>query len=167
MELLEQVAKYGFIFGASAAIIAALIGWYSYRTLVRKAAQTFLFMKYTERYEQIMASYPENAVGARLDLSGEPPEASIPLTLAVLKYLNLCSEEFYLWKSGLVEDAVWKIWEEELKRTISSPLYRREWQMLRKEFESYPDFLTYVNRIQSEPGLVRTAEAAKTSSPPS
>ena len=57
MELLERVAKYGFIFGASAAIIAALIGWYSYRTLVRKAAHTFLFMKYTERYEQIMAAY--------------------------------------------------------------------------------------------------------------
>ena len=55
--------------------------------------------------------YPENAVASRLDLDGEPPEASLALTLAALKYLNLCSEEYYLWKKGLVEDEVWKIWE--------------------------------------------------------
>lgn len=160
MEFFEQVAKYGFIFGAGAAIIAALIGWYSYRTLVKNAAQTLLFMKYTERYEQIMSSFPANAVGTRLDLAGEPPDASVPLTLAVLKYLNLCSEEFYLWKKGLIEDAVWKIWEQELKRTIASPLVRREWKTLQKEFDSYPEFLSYVYQIQIAPDQDAKATAS-------
>jgi hypothetical protein len=63
---------------------------------LKKAAHTLLFMKYTERYEQIMSSYPENAVASRLDLDGELPEASLALTLAALKYLNLCSEGILL-----------------------------------------------------------------------
>jgi hypothetical protein len=55
-----------------------------------------------------------------------------------------------VWRKGLVEDAVWKIWEVELKRTISSPLYIREWQKLRKEFESCPEFLSFVEQVQKD-----------------
>jgi len=77
-----------------------------------------VFMKYAERYEQIMSSFPESAFCARFSMSGELPPASPQFTLAVLKYLNLSSEEFYLWKKSYVADDVWKIWEHELMRII-------------------------------------------------
>ncbi len=68
----------------------------------------------------------------------------------MLRYLNLCSEEFYLYKKKYLSSHIWRIWEAELKRTLSSPLVLREWAGLREEFRSYPEFLEYVERAQGE-----------------
>jgi hypothetical protein len=161
MEFTEMVAKFGFIFIALGTIIAAVIGAWSYARFLKRAAHTLLFMKYTERYEQIMSGYPEDAWVTRLDLEGEPPPASQRLSLAVLKYLNLCSEEFYMWKKGFIENGVWKIWEGELRRTIGSPLYRREWKTLAKEFESYSEFRLFVEEVQQAPHCNTTRKSVE------
>ena len=154
MEMLEHIAKVGSIIIAAGtvvgAVITGVIGYLSYVKTFKQAAQMLLFIKYTDRYEKIMASYPTEALSVRLDNHGEPPPASEPLSLAAIKYLNLSSEEFYVWKKGYLGDEVWEIWEEELKRTLRSPLYKREWSKLRKEFETYKEFLDYVEGVQRE-----------------
>jgi hypothetical protein len=109
-----------------------------------------VYLTYTKRYEAIMASFPPEALSARFDLTGSLPEPSNQLTFCVLKYLNLCSEEFYLRRCGYLARAVWSIWEQEMKRTLGSPLVAREWQHLRHEFTSYPDFMVLVDDVQKE-----------------
>jgi hypothetical protein len=104
-------------------------------------------MKYTERYEHILGEFPQDALLVRFDSQALPPQ-SAELTLCLLKYLNLCSEEHYLWKHKYLARTVWAIWEGDLKRMIASPLLQREWPSLEKEYESHPDFLTYVKGIQ-------------------
>jgi hypothetical protein len=54
-----------------------------------------ILMKYTERHERILDQFPLEALAARFDTKVLPPE-SPELTMSVLKYLNLCSEEYYL-----------------------------------------------------------------------
>ena len=108
-----------------------------------------ILMKYTERYEHILSQFPPDALTARFDSKFLPAE-STQLTLCVLKYLNLCSEEHYLRKHGYLSESLWCIWEGDLKRIIGSALLQREWSSLRKEFESHPDFLEYVERIQAD-----------------
>ena len=103
-----------------------------------------LFVEYTKRYETIMASFPSNALNVRMDMHGELPPQSAELTLALLQYLNLTSEEFYLHEQKYLSKNIWSIWESELKRTLRSQLVRREWISLKKEFESYPKFIEYV-----------------------
>ena len=107
-----------------------------------------VFLECTKRYEQIMDTFPQGARGARLALEGKPPPSSEELSLAVLRYLNLCSEEFYLCSCRYLSRNVWSIWEAELRRTVASPLLRREWRELRSEFQSYPDFVQYVEDAQ-------------------
>ena len=77
-----------------------------------------------------------------------PPE-NPELSLCVLRYLNLSSEEFYLRKSGYLDKQLWAIWEDELKRTLRSGLVQREWQVLKREFDSYPDFQRFVTITQA------------------
>ena len=108
-----------------------------------------IIMKYTERYEHILDQFPPDALEARFDAKLLPPE-SPQLTLCVLKYLNLCSEEHYLHKHGYLSQSVWRIWEGDLKRIIGSPLLQREWSSLKREFESHPDFRDYVKGIQAD-----------------
>lgn len=115
----------------------------------RKQMNVQILMKYCERYEHILEQFPEEALSARFDTKTLPPQ-SPQLRLCVLKYLNLCSEEFYLTNSGHLSKSLWRIWESDLKRMIASPLLQREWPTLRSEFLSHRKFLEYVERVQQE-----------------
>ena len=110
-----------------------------------------LFLEFTKRFEDLMESFPKNAWSARLNSEGVPPRKSKELSLSVLRYLNLCSEEYYLYKKGLLDKRIWKIWEKELARTLQTPLFIREWKTLAGEFDSYPKFKEYVDKIQNAP----------------
>jgi hypothetical protein len=116
---------------------------------VRRQNNVQILMKYTERYEHILGEFPKDALLVRFDSHTLPPQ-SAELTLCLLKYLNLCSEEYYLWKHRYLAKTVWAVWQGDLKRMIASPLLQREWPRLQKEYESHPDFLSYVERIQAE-----------------
>ena len=99
-----------------------------------------LFLEYTRRYEAILDQLPLEARMARLRIDGEPPDGSPELTTVALKYLNLCSKEFYLCERGYLSRDIWNIWEDEMRRTVRSPLFRRERAMLRNEFGSATSF---------------------------
>lgn len=116
---------------------------------VRRQNNVQILMKYTERYEHILGEFPKEALLARFD-SQTLPSQSPELTLCLLKYLNLCSEEYYLWKHKYLAKTVWAIWEGDLKKMIASPVLQREWRSLQKEYQSHPEFLKYVERIQAE-----------------
>jgi hypothetical protein len=107
-----------------------------------------VFTDCNDRYDQILASFPRSAWESRLNLEAGLPEESIELTLCVLRYLNLSSEEFYLYRRGYLRREVWDVWEGELRRTLRSPLLRREWKRLQSEFISYPEFTRYVEDAQ-------------------
>jgi hypothetical protein len=95
-----------------------------------------------------MNDFPKEAFRARFNSEHELPPASEQLTLCVLRYLNMSSEEYYLWKKKYIDKEVWEIWEHEIKRVIQSPLLRREWLHLAHEFNSYPEFQNFVRRAQ-------------------
>ncbi|HEU0077543.1 MAG TPA: hypothetical protein VFQ76_07845, partial [Longimicrobiaceae bacterium] len=116
--------------------------------IYRRQMNAQLFITFTQRYEEIMSNFPDDGYKTRFCLVGELPPPSAALTTSVLRYLNLCSEEFYLWKNRLIDGKLWRIWQTELERAIRSPLIVREWPELRSEFESYPAFQEYVERIQ-------------------
>jgi hypothetical protein len=126
---------------------------------VRRQINAEILMKYTKRYEHILDKFPQDALFARFDSRSLPPQ-SAQLTLCLLKYLNLCSEEFYLWKNGYLAKSVWAAWEGDLKRMIASPMLQRSWPLLRAEYLSHPDFIKYVERIQAQH---RSSRAAATS----
>jgi len=128
-------------------VIGALIGLIFTINNYRRQMCAQVFMKYTERYEHILDNFPENALAARFDSETLPP-GSPELSLCLLKYLNLCSEEFYLKTRGYLPEELWNIWEGDLNRMIASPLLQREWPSLCKEFLSHQPFLEYVERVQ-------------------
>jgi hypothetical protein len=88
------------------------------------------------------------------------PPSSDQLKVCLLKYLNLCSEEYYLWRHGYLSKAVWAVWEGDLKRMIASPLMQRAWDDLQAEYVSHPDFMKYVERIQAEKKTTKAGAAS-------
>lgn len=109
-----------------------------------------VFLEYTKRFDEIMQSFPPNAWAARLNSDEALSESSNAISMSVLRYLNLCSEEYYLCKNNYLSRKVWGIWEAELKRTLRTPLFMREWKKLSDEFQAYPDFRNYVETAQRQ-----------------
>jgi len=118
----------------------------------RKQWNLNAFTHYTEKFERIMSSFPENGYMYRLD-STKSIRSNDEVRLAVLRYLNLTSEEYYLRKDGYISDEVWNIWEPEIIRTLQTPLLIQEWQNLKNEFMSYPRFQEFVDKTQAATNL--------------
>ena len=128
----------------SVGVIAFFIGLRQYH----RQNHLNVFSHYTQRYGDIMESFPTEARSIRLDSNSELPPESEETTLAVLRYLNLCSEEYYLWRRGFLDKEIWGIWSEELERMLRSNLVRREWPKLKREFDSYTEFQEYLEALQ-------------------
>ena len=141
---LDTIVKLATLASMAVAASGLLIGVYVYR----RQMNAELFLAYTKRYEGVMESFPGASRSHRLRLDGDPPPESEELTAAVLRYLNLCSEESYLCKRGYLARDIWRIREEELRRTLRSPLLRREWARVRREFGAYTEFARYVDDNQ-------------------
>jgi len=122
-----------------------------YQAYIRYKRDTYakMFIEYTKRFENIMQSFPDDNWTLRLNLnSTTESEISPKMRLSILQYLNLCSEEYHLWKKGYLAQDVWEIWEKELIRTLQSPLFQKEWKLIATEFEAYEEFCNYVNDVQ-------------------
>jgi hypothetical protein len=124
-------------------VIGVLTVWAAVQGL-RRQLHVQIFLAYTERFERIMESFPQAAWRSRTDSTNALPDASPELQIAILRYLNICAEEFYLHRGGFLSSKAWRIWEAELIRTLRSLLVRREWPALSGEFAAYPAFRQYV-----------------------
>jgi hypothetical protein len=106
-----------------------------------------VFVEYVKRYEALMETL--------YSLTGidDLEHKSIPDTEEVhhlaLKYLNLCSEEYYLWRAGFLDRGLWKIWEKDIKATLRSNLIEREWPKLECRFGSYSEFSNWVGKVRT------------------
>lgn len=124
----------------------------------RRQMNAQVFLEYTRRYEAVMEAFPEEARSFRLKPEGDPPPESPALSHAVLRYINLCSEEYYLCKKRYLDREIWQIWERELKKTLCSPLMKREWKKLRGEFTTFSEFAAYVADLQEKSNRSQTTD---------
>lgn len=148
MTFLETVDLAIKVIGLLSLIFTAIGLWQNSR-YTRRNWNFNAFTHYTKRYDDIMGSFPDAAYMLRFDLD-QPIQSNEDIRLSILKYLNMTSEEYYLWRDKYLDDKVWQIWLPEIKRTLRTPLFQREWQNLKEEFQTYPEFSAFVEQVQSE-----------------
>jgi hypothetical protein len=139
---LDLVIKFATLLSIIVGIVAFFRGVANYN----KQMNVQVFLQYAKRYDEIMNSFPKSAKLARINSRNALPKPTGELTICVLRYLNLCSEEFYLHETKYLSEKVWLIWEDEMVRTLRTPLFRREWAKLINEFDCYPKFQAFVNK---------------------
>ena len=137
-------------------VLLALTVW-----SLRSAARNFrrqmnaqVYLAYNERYEKLMADCPLDFRTTLLDLTLSEVDSKDRdrITLCILRYLNLCSEEFHLMESGYLSPEVWKLWQDEMEVALRTPLYKSAWPGLQRQFRSHPEFFEYVKRVHESGG---------------
>jgi hypothetical protein len=54
---------------------------------------------------------------------------------------------YFLFQRKRIPENMWKLMLPSVARTLRSPLFAREWEIVRSEFESFPDFVALVEFV--------------------
>ncbi len=116
----------------------------------RKQLQLNFFAEYTKRYQEIILNFPESINQEDFDfdkLSGEQRNK----TLRYMRvYFDLCSEEYFLWKSGHIDKETWKEWESGIKYAFSKTAFRKGWDRIKMDTIYFKEFSTFVKSCINE-----------------
>jgi hypothetical protein len=118
----------------------------------RRQMNAQLFLDYTKRFDELMRANDGSNDDFGTVMESRQPGATGPGHATLLRrYLNLCSEEFYLWRRGYLSTGIWAIWEREIVRTLRKPGLREWWKAERNQFASFKEFAEYVDAAQQDP----------------
>lgn len=88
------------------------------------------FSTYTQRYENIILSFPEEIHSQVFDLSALPKSERDFILKYMRAYFDLCSEEYYLGTNELIEDYIWQQWKGGIRMNMSKPAFRQAWLII-------------------------------------
>jgi hypothetical protein len=109
------------------------------------------FSEYTRRYSEIAREVPSELRRPGGRSSADLSEAERDrLMNSVRAYLNLCSEEFYLRKRGLIDKETWAVWLLGMKETVASSWISEAWPAMQNEYSYYPDFCAFMNELVTD-----------------
>lgn len=135
---------------AAAELAAVVIGiaaiWLNLRAL-RDQLRTHTFIEYTGRYARIWDNLPAPARSRRgdFDTTKLSSEERVQLMNVVRGYLNLSSEEYWLYQSKRIDKGTWEIWRLGIIDTVKLPWFRSTWEEVKDEYRYYYDFLGLMN----------------------
>lgn len=107
------------------------------------------FIAYTEKFDSLNV-HNFDEWKRRNELDAELIEYSSRLKTSLDKYIHLCCQQFYLYKKGMIREAVWNIWEPEIEHNLKTDLIKGYWKVQGPEyFFLYEEFKIYVDCVQS------------------
>ncbi len=105
-----------------------------------------IMMQYSERFRTMLEGMPAEVVAARHgNLAPEPTAEITKHTLAVFFVLL---ELHYLREKRYLPAGIWNLWLPIVRGALESPLFVREWQVLRSDFVSHASFCRFVESLQ-------------------
>ena len=113
-------------------------------------AKTQIFLAMSAQYSELL-----NNSSAEFWLSVPPgkelPERTDELIISMLRFCTLVSMTYLLFLERRVPKRMWELMLRSAERRFHSPLFVREWEHLRTEFESFPEFVALVASVHHMP----------------
>ena len=110
--------------------------------------QLTVFIHFTSRFDDIAREFPLKFRTAEdladYDFTAEKQQYGDK----IIRYFNLCSEEFFLHSNKCIPDNIWKIWKSQMTKTMQIGLFKRMWKENRSSYaevkghsgETFQDF---------------------------
>lgn len=112
----------------------------------RKQLQLNFFAEYTKRYQEIILNFPETINQADFSFDELAEEVRAKTLRYMRAYFDLCSEEYFLWKSKHIDTKVWKEWDSGIKYAFSKKAFRDGWDRVQMDTIYYEEFAEYVKK---------------------
>ena len=139
-ELVVQLGQVGTLLIRSVGIAVALMNQH-------RQLNAQMFIEFSGRFQALLRLFPTEAWLANRNPSKPMPPPSQELTDSMLYAMQFIADMLYLHKGGYVSKTLWRLWEREIKHTITGQVFRREWEGVAAEFAHNRDFLEYINTL--------------------
>jgi hypothetical protein len=139
-EILVQLGQVGTLIIGSLGIWVAMLAQ-------RRQLNGQMFIEVSGRFQELLRLFPTNAWLANRDPSHPLPPPSQEITDCTLYCLQLIADVYHLQQGGYISKHLWRLWEREIKHTLSGPVFQREWEGLAAEFNHNPDFVQYIKTL--------------------
>ena len=141
---IQSIVNYGTLFTLILGVCSLVLGSIIYR----RQMNAQIFFEIASGYRDLQQALPQ-VLRARLYPSQALPQPSEEVMVYVLRYLLNAFFAFTLHRRKYLSNDLWMILQIENRRTFSTPLFDREWRVVKREFEIYPRFTAYVDSLRS------------------
>ncbi len=62
-------------------------------------------------------------------------------------YFDLCSEEYFLYTKGSIDDDTWKEWKSGIEYAFSKTAFSNGWKIVNLDTRYYPEFVDFVKPL--------------------
>jgi len=112
----------------------------------RQTTDAQIFLELTARFNNLEGI---QKIIAHDDLD-KPYKKSPSLDGSVCSYFDLLSQEYHLNQIKVLSDQVWNMWQDDIKRIITSPLMRGAWHdTVHDRYSHHSAFVQYVEVLLS------------------
>jgi hypothetical protein len=125
-------------------IITAIALWITVKQF-KKQLQLNFFAEYTKRYQEITLNFPENINETNFDFTKLDKEIYEKTLRYMRAYFDLCSEEYYLYKKGYLDEETWNEWSSGIQFAFSKTAFQKGWEIISLDTAYYNDFTELVN----------------------
>lgn len=113
----------------------------------RRQLNAQMFIEFSGRFQQILRLFPTQAWLANRNPSEPLPPSSQEITDCTLYCIQFVADAYYLHKGAYISKDIWLLWEREMRRTLSGPVFKREWEKVETEFSHDREFLQYIDTL--------------------
>jgi hypothetical protein len=135
-----QLGQLGTLVIGSVGICVALVNQ-------RRQLNAQMFIEFSGRFQELLRLFPTEAWLANRTPHQPLPPPSQELTDCTLYCIQFIADVYYLHHSGYISKKLWMLWEREIRRTLTGPVFVREWDRVAAEFAHNSDFVHYIDSL--------------------
>jgi hypothetical protein len=124
----------------------------------RVQVKTQIFLAMSAQYDELLKN-SSAAFWLSVPVGRELPERTDDLSISMLRFCTLVSLTYLLFCEGRIPKRMWELMLRSAERRFRSPLFMREWEHLRTEFESFPEFVALVASVHRMPTHIESLGA--------
>ena len=134
-KLVQYAALFSLLIGGLSLVVAFLI----HRVQVKTQIFLALYAHYDELLKNSSAQF-----WLPVTPGTEMPDRTEDLKISTIRFCTLVSLTYLLFLEGRIPKRMWELMLRSAERRFRSPLFVREWEYLRPEFEPFPEFIALV-----------------------
>ena len=140
----QHIIQYATLFSVLVGSLGLAVAFLIHREQVK----TQIFLALSARYDELLHS---SSAGVWLSIPQADTtlaERSHELTISALRFCTLVSLTYFLFLDRHIPKRMWHLMLRTAERRMRTPVFVREWEHLRSEFESFPEFVEFVTSVQ-------------------
>src|ERR1700681_4026137 len=133
--------------GQVGTLVVASLGIYVALRNQHRQLNAQMFIEFSGRFQELLRLFPTEAWLANRNPSKTLPPSSQELTDCTFYAMQFIADVYYLHKGGYISKSLWRVWEREIRKTLTGPIFQREWRGVAAEFAHSRDFVNYINAV--------------------